>query len=930
MTALYAALDSGGVGLFESPTGTGKTLSLICSSLQWLQDYRQCQKQKEENKKLGKDADGNNINNEDDDEDGMPDWLVEATVKKDQQRQQLREERRQRRLSAAKQGFIAATTNSKKNSIGPSTTKDSNKEKQDDTMTEEEEFLLPDWRSDNEDDDDGNNNSKRRSSKSEAARKRAASGLAFLESSSDSDSDRDTTALNSSSTTKPTRKPQVIFSSRTHSQLTQFVGEMHRTPFADTMSLVSLASRKALCINDDVLRLQHPQLINERCLELQKPCNNSSNSGNGKNKGRILVGEDGTTKKASKKTIKQKKCPYLTTDSKAAQTTIDTILAAPLDIEDLAKLGKRKNVCPYYASRKALPDADVILAPYASLLVQDTRDSLGLDVSDSVVIVDEAHNLADAVNGAHSAGLDVGTAEMAKMQLNGYLMRFKALLAPGNQRHIDTLQRVADAFIKVMTNSKSNKASATTSQTTTTTTTASNNNITKALRVNDFLFATGLDNVNMFKLVRYVRESKVVFKVAGYWQAQQLKQSNNNNNNNNNNNASSTTTTTSTTTGALHAVVGFIQALTNEDGDGRVILTTTTTTTTNSHMTSSTDGASLKFILLNAASHFERVVSSSRAVILASGTLSPLDPVLSLFPALPKDNIHHYSCGHVIESNRLMTLALKSGPTGTALDFRHGARGKDAVIDELGRVLTNICRVAPGGVVVFFPSFSYADQVYERWEGSGVVGQLKGKKKVFREPRGAGEVEKILEKYAQICRSNSSNGAVMMCVVGGKLSEGINFGDDLGRCVIVVGLPYPNPSDPELKERLAWVDSHSGGHSNSVNPAFLSQQQQQQINPTSSSSNNNAVLGAAARQAYQDMCMKAVNQCVGRVIRHKGDYAAIIMADMRWTTTGNSTSPLSKLPGWMQPSIHVAANYGDAHSLLVRFYKSLSSSSGSA
>ena len=29
--------------------------------------------------------------------------------------------------------------------------------------------------------------------------------------------------------------------------------------------------------------------------------------------------------------------------------------------------------------------------------------------------------------------------------------------------------------------------------------------------------------------------------------------------------------------------------------------------------------------------------------------------------------------------------------------------------------------------------------------------------------------------------------------------------------------------------------------------------------------------------------MKAVNQCIGRVIRHRGDWAAILLVDQRWT-----------------------------------------------
>ena len=44
-----------------------------------------------------------------------------------------------------------------------------------------------------------------------------------------------------------------------------------------------------------------------------------------------------------------------------------------------------------------------------------------------------------------------------------------------------------------------------------------------------------------------------------------------------------------------------------------------------------------------------------------------------------------------------------------------------------------------------------------------------------------------------------------MAVVGAKLSEGLNFTDELARAVVIIGLPYPNLASAELKERLKFA-----------------------------------------------------------------------------------------------------------------------------
>ena len=104
------------------------------------------------------------------------------------------------------------------------------------------------------------------------------------------------------------------------------------------------------------------------------------------------------------------------------------------------------------------------------------------------------------------------------------------------------------------------------------------------------------------------------------------------------------------------------------------------------------------------------------------------------------------------------------------------------------------------------------------------------------------------------------------------MSEGINFSDELARCVCVVGLPYPNIGSAEMIEKMRYLDTMK----------------------TSSKGES------AGRAYYENTCWKAINQSIGRAIRHRGDYACLLLIDKRYSRTNIS----SKLPHWLANSFH--------------------------
>ena len=324
MRAVYDCISDGKVGIFESPTGTGKSLSLICSTLSWLRD--------EQRLALDRQASVEESSEE-------PAWILEQT------RKQKTEQLLQRRLELESH---LAQIREKESRLRLQYEKGEPLRKRakvnhGDSASEpgdEDQFVLDDYESETE---------AKASTAFQADREGlSAASLDLMRKLGEPLSPaRDNPDLETAEELK------IFFCSRTHSQLTQFVNELRRVRIPEilgfqdvkersagnvqqesTIRHLPLGSRRNLCINPSIANAGSTTAINERCLDMQQSS-----------------------------TTQEKKCSFLPTKQNEVLVNEfrDHTLARIRDIEDLGALGKKIGICPYYASRASIKPSEVLL-----------------------------------------------------------------------------------------------------------------------------------------------------------------------------------------------------------------------------------------------------------------------------------------------------------------------------------------------------------------------------------------------------------------------------------------------------------------------------------------------------------------------------------------------------------------------------------------
>uniref|UniRef100_D8PZM3 ATP-dependent DNA helicase CHL1 n=1 Tax=Schizophyllum commune (strain H4-8 / FGSC 9210) TaxID=578458 RepID=D8PZM3_SCHCM len=832
MRHLYEVLESKKISIVESPTGTGKTLSLLTASLTWLRDH-----QDRARKAHALEVAGNAKKS-------TPQWAIDQAVARKKRELEAREEEREERMkkARAKEAKLRAKVVH---------------------MKKKQARYLP---SDDEDAEDEDGMSK----EVRALFAKYVPALSFA-GATEHVTPRIEASRNTSRITEEDEEAlkctKIYYASRTHSQLSQVLPELRRVDerrascsgkrareeddevrYYTTTRAVALGSRKQLCINDTLLKGKR--------VDLDEAC-------------RAMLAEK-----------KEKRCPHLPSqEEEAAMLDLrDQILATPKDIEELAATGRASGICPYFGSRKAIDQAELVTLPYNLLFQRSAREALGIDLKDQIVVIDEAHNVIPTLLSLSTTSLPLSQIRLSLAQVTTYLAKFKTRL---KHVHVLSLRRLT-VFLESLVACVEGWGGVDRAPTHPATSPK-----TEIMTPNDFVSRLGkkVEGINLLEVERYLKASRIARKISGY--CLELEEAAK---------GEEGPVTASKRKGMvppLHAVEDFMVSLSGMNDDGRI-----------SFIRNANGSLEVRYQLLNPEPNFAEVVDEARAVVLAGGTMSPMSDVFNqLFSHVAAERLTSFSCGHIIPSSNLQTLVVTKGPKGGPLEFK-AERQKDPVaIEELGQILFNLVCVTPKGMVVFFPSYSFLNAAKAAWGQSGALGRLEGRKKIFFEPEETTDVDKVLQSYAtavhEVDPSRPKPGALLFAVIGAKLSEGLNFADDLARSVVIVGMPYANLGSAELKERMAYVK----------------RLEERRIREGKQVREKGAKDAAA--ELYENMCMNAVNQSIGRAIRHQGDWAALVLLDRRYA----NVAIRNKLPKWIGSGLTVADTYGMVIKELATFYR---------
>jgi len=229
------------------------------------------------------------------------------------------------------------------------------------------------------------------------------------------------------------------------------------------------------------------------------------------------------------------------------------------------------------------------------------------------------------------------------------------------------------------------------------------------------------------------------------------------------------------------------------------------------------------------------LLDSVYAAVLMSATLRPFEMMKSTLGV--SREVEEISYGTTFPRERRLTLAVSVPPLFSK------NRDSPETLESLKEALLAATVASSGNVIIYFQSYAEALRYTKLLEPELSI-------PIFLDEVGV-SAQEIREEFFKIGEQGGK--AVLVTYIWGTLSEGVDFRDNRGRTVIVVGVGYP-----ALNDRIKAVES-------AYDTIFG--------------------CGEGWEFAVQVPTIRKVRQAMGRVVRSPEDFGVRILMDSRYQSS---------------------------------------------
>ncbi|KHJ99475.1 DNA repair helicase [Oesophagostomum dentatum] len=626
--------------------------------------------------------------------------------------------------------------------------------------------------------------------------------------------------------------PKVYYCSRTHSQLAQVVRELNRTMYKDIRVTV-LGSRDQLCVHNKVCREVDNRVKTAMCRSM----------------------------------VSKRTCSFYNNWDSASLDDLNrtfSVNGGVPDIEDMVAIGKKNGLCPFYRCRQMQETAELVLLPYNYIIDPNLRKNHRIDLSGSVVIFDEAHNLESVCESAVSVEFSSTSLSLAIAELKEAIKCQREEIAAIRTELDNSSQAFSTDSVKDARQSKGPAF-----------------NVDEAAVLLKVLFdlekrieeayddKTGFSLADLPGKVYSGDRLPKIFEDAGI---------------------------------CFDKVKAFIVLVTKiiEYLQMEIDLKPSFVER-GKNLELFKDLLSVVYTSLSkeaALSIARRKVDINKVLVFyCCDCYAHLedewcaDHYRDQWNFISVGRLHQKYWAvkneHAAKGDQVLAAIVSKSPlSGCVLNGSFVGRYKESYAKGIAESILLIATTVPQGMLVFFASYALMNHMISSFkemkckEGSSrsYWDCMTEEKLVVVEPKQKIMLSSARCEFAEAVRSG--RGAMFFAVCRGKVSEGIDFSDADSRAVCVVGIPFPPMMDARVCLKRLYMNKSAALDKNAQ----------------------------SSEEWYVTEGYRAVNQAVGRVIRHVHDFGIVALLDERFATARREY-----FPTWLRGSLKI---FNDGSSMI--------------